>query len=155
MVHFYDISTQLLLAVRPDPVTCNFPNPLPHLSIDLNAVLTDAAVAPRIVQLSDLPVAIHSVHFASESLEVVVTLSTGDLFVFRLKSGEHDPASYRQSQNPDCLYLEHLTLGRGYRYSPYVMFSPSKGSITACANNDIGECLFLDTSILTRCSVAS
>ncbi|KAF9041832.1 hypothetical protein BDZ89DRAFT_1060198 [Hymenopellis radicata] len=137
-VHFYDMSTQLLLTVRPDPVDFDFPNPLPHLTIDLNLLVYDPAVAERIVPRSDLPVAIHSVHFASESLEVVVTLSTGDLFVFRLYSGQHDPGAYRKSTNPEFVYLDHLTLGRGYRYSPFVMFSPAKGSITACANCDVG-----------------
>ncbi|KAK0246422.1 WD40 containing snare-dependent exocytosis protein [Armillaria nabsnona] len=137
-VRFYDMSVQLLIAIRPDPVKYDFPTPLPHLTIDLSLLLLDPLVSMQISTTTTAPLSIQSVLFSSESLESAIVLSAGNVLVLRLQHGQHDVPLYRECEDRELTCLEHLGVSAGYKYAPYFILSPSKGSVTACAISDIG-----------------
>ncbi len=133
------MSVQLLIAIRPDPVQYDFPTPLPRLTIDLSLLLLDPLVSMQISTTTAIPLSIQSVLFSSESLESAIVLSTGNVLVFRLQDGQHDVPLYRECEDRELTCLEHLGVSAGYKYAPYFILSPSKGSVTACAISDIGK----------------
>ncbi|KAK0500667.1 WD40 containing snare-dependent exocytosis protein [Armillaria luteobubalina] len=137
-VRFYDMSVQLLIATRPDPVQYDFPTPLPHLTVDLSLLLLDPLISMQISTTTTAPLSIQSVLFASESLESAIVLSTGNVLVFRLRDGPHNVPPYRECEDRELTCLEHLGVSASYKYAPYVILSPSKGPATACAISDIG-----------------
>ncbi|KIY73582.1 hypothetical protein CYLTODRAFT_365694 [Cylindrobasidium torrendii FP15055 ss-10] len=137
-IRFYDASTQLLLPVHPEPIDCDFPDPLAHLTIDVTAALSDPSVASRVLPTSSIPVGIHSVHFASESLDVAVVLTTGDLLFYRLSQDQRRLNIQRDLDDNAYVSLEHLNFTPSSRYIPACLFSPVQGQVTAFALSDIG-----------------
>ncbi|KAG7452249.1 WD40 containing snare-dependent exocytosis protein [Guyanagaster necrorhizus] len=137
-VRFYDISVQLLVAARPHPVQYDFPTPLPHLTMDLSFLVLDPWVFKQISTTTTAPLSIQSVLFSSESLESAVVMSTGNVLVFRLKDEQDNLPPYRECEDRELTYLEHLGVSTGYKYAPYIILSPTKGPTTACAISDIG-----------------
>ncbi|KAG8950414.1 hypothetical protein FRC04_007429 [Tulasnella sp. 424] len=84
-VRFYDISTQLLLST--EPLHFEFPQVLPHLTLELARFLP-------LLPSTDI-IEIKSVHLASISTECAVVLNTGDVILWRLR----EPGSPGQIYN--------------------------------------------------------
>lgn len=84
-VRFYDISTQLLLST--EPLKFEFPQVLPHLTLELARFLP-------LLPSTDI-IEIKSVHLASISTECAVVLNTGDVILWRLR----EPGSPGQIYN--------------------------------------------------------
>ncbi|KAK0466348.1 WD40 containing snare-dependent exocytosis protein [Desarmillaria tabescens] len=137
-IRFYDMSVQLLIAVRPDPIQYDFPTPLPHLTMNLSLLLLDPLVSKQISTTTAAPLSIQSILFSSESLEPAIVLSTGNVLVFRLQDGQRNAPPYRECEDRELTCLEHLSISAGYKYAPYAILSPNKGPVTACAISDIG-----------------
>ncbi|GAA5939650.1 uncharacterized protein JCM15063_005244 [Sporobolomyces koalae] len=96
-VRFWDASSHLLWGYKATPeseprIGLEYPRPLKHLDVDLKAALSDQ----RVIELEsailsrDRPweLEIDQVSFAEETLELAVSLSTGDLVVLRWAYGE-------------------------------------------------------------------
>lgn len=143
----WDSSALLLHKFRPNPIDCEFPNPLPDLTIDVNIVLTAASVAPKI---RDQNPNIQFVEMAPESLECAVVLSTGMVIVYQLSSlSDHLPPS-EESSDPELLSLKHLA-SIDSKFSPYFVLSPSRGKVSACALADIGkQCPRTDNELCSK-----
>ncbi|KAF9074911.1 WD40 containing snare-dependent exocytosis protein [Rhodocollybia butyracea] len=133
-VRMWDSSALLLHKFRPNPIDCEFPNPLSHLSIDVNAVLTAASVAPK---MQDQNPTIQFVEMASESLECAVVLSTGMVVVYQLSSSPNHLPPSEELPDPELLSLKHLA-SMDSKFSLYVALSPSTSKVSACALADIG-----------------
>ncbi|GAA5906729.1 hypothetical protein JCM8208_006372 [Rhodotorula glutinis] len=98
-VRFSDISTPLLWGRKPAVegaearIEHEFPRPLRHLDVDLKATLSDPRAsemaAARLLKERPWELEIDKVSFGEENLEVAVSLSTGDLLVYRFAYGEH------------------------------------------------------------------
>ncbi|GAA5990640.1 hypothetical protein JCM5350_001338 [Sporobolomyces pararoseus] len=97
VVRFWDVSSHLLWGYKSTPesepkINLEYPRPLKHLDVDLRAALTD----PRALELNSARLArdrpweleLDKVSFAEETLELAVSLSTGDILVFKWGYGE-------------------------------------------------------------------
>lgn len=137
-IRFYDISAQLLDGLKPTPIKNNFPNSLPPLTIDLKLLFMDPFVSRRTSPTILDCARIDSVSLAQESQDVVVTLQTGQVVVYRLSSHQMAKSS-RGVSNELLLLLEHVPVQPGDRFSPYFMLTPGAGRVEACAISDLGE----------------
>ncbi|KIK70617.1 hypothetical protein GYMLUDRAFT_32661 [Collybiopsis luxurians FD-317 M1] len=134
-VQIWDASAQLLHKFKPEPLDCDFPKPLPNLSIEINTVLTAASVAPKV--LSQNP-SIQFVNLASESLECAIVLSTGMVIVYRLAPPASDLSSQEELADLELISLKHLSPSSDSRFTPFLALFPDKGQVSACALADIG-----------------
>lgn len=91
-VRFSDVSTSVLWGVKPDPeaepfVQQDFPRPLPHLTVDVRSALRDPRsrnlAAAHLLRERPWELEIDQVSLAGETLELAITLSTGDILVYR------------------------------------------------------------------------
>ncbi|GAA6005260.1 hypothetical protein JCM11491_002638 [Sporobolomyces phaffii] len=97
VVRFWDVSSHLLWGYKPSPesdpkINLEYPRPLKHLDVDLRAALSDSRAlelsAARLARDRPWELELDKVSFAEETLELAVSLSTGDLVVFRWGYGE-------------------------------------------------------------------
>jgi syntaxin-binding protein 5 len=132
-VQFYDVSPQLLVGIRPQPIVDDFPKLLPRLTIDMNLWLSDPAMLETRADLKAGFIA--DVQFAAESLECCVVLSNGYTFLFRLTSISNNLLKSDDKE----LILFHPMGDTEITYSPFFcLAAPARGSVTASALNDIG-----------------
>ncbi|GAA5909875.1 hypothetical protein JCM6882_002039 [Rhodosporidiobolus microsporus] len=98
-VRFSDVSTHLLWGRKPDDspssaarIEREFPRPLRHLDVDLKAALADPRAseleAARLWRERPWELELDKVEYAEDQGEVAVSLSTGDVVIFRLAYGE-------------------------------------------------------------------
>ena len=83
-----------------------YPNRLLDLTIDVNAAIGDVAVVERLAPSASAEAVITSVRVASDTLEVLVVLSTGHLLLFRHRQPV-TLASPMPSLDPEIIMLEH------------------------------------------------
>ncbi|KAF9502306.1 hypothetical protein BDN71DRAFT_1437870 [Pleurotus eryngii] len=138
-VQFENFSSQLLMGTQTGGcVEHDFPESLPHLKINLNTVIVDPAVASRSKFAS--PPRIDSIYLTSESLECLVTLHSGELFVYKPKPDEFEfeKPLLREAKDEEIVILSHISTGTSAKYAPNFMLSPGRGLLTAYAICDIG-----------------
>ncbi|KAL0951628.1 hypothetical protein HGRIS_008309 [Hohenbuehelia grisea] len=135
-VKFDDISAQLLIGSEETPLSADFPDALPHLTIDLGPVVLDPAVTAKLSTAGNHR--IESVQLAPESLECIVGLQSGELLIYRPKAESHQLALFRQAADEDVVILSHVPTPEHVKYHPYLMLAPRKGPFTAYAICDIG-----------------
>ncbi|KAG5638396.1 hypothetical protein H0H81_000292, partial [Sphagnurus paluster] len=128
-IQFSDISAQLLVGLPLTPIKNNFPNPLLDLTIDLKPVLMDTIVTERTCGLIVDKARIESVYFATESLETIVVMHSGEVILYRL-SGPRPVTPKIDVLDKELLTLGHIPSYRGF--SPYVMLAPGQGPSEAC-----------------------
>ncbi|GAA5823542.1 hypothetical protein JCM5353_006298 [Sporobolomyces roseus] len=97
VVRFWDVSSHLLWGYKPTPesepkINLEYPRPLKHLDVDLKAALSDSRALDmnpaRLARDRPWELELDKVSFAEETLELAVSLSTGDVVVFRWGYGE-------------------------------------------------------------------
>ncbi|GAA5852720.1 hypothetical protein JCM8547_002602 [Rhodosporidiobolus lusitaniae] len=97
VVRFWDVSNHLLWGGKADELSepqigLEFPRPLRHLDVDVKAALRDGRAgelaAAKLFRERPWELELDKVAFGEESSEVAVTLSTGDVLVFRFSYGE-------------------------------------------------------------------
>ncbi|KAG6873217.1 hypothetical protein C0995_001571 [Termitomyces sp. Mi166 len=133
-VCFEDLSAQLLTAQRPAPLQTDFPNMFFDLTLDLRPVLLDPFVDTRTSPTLMEHTRISSVYFATEALETIVVLTTGEVIQYQL-SGPRKPMTHRDARDKELIILGHIPSHRGF--SPHLMLSPELGPAEACAVSDI------------------
>ncbi|GAA6002391.1 uncharacterized protein JCM10292_006635 [Rhodotorula paludigena] len=96
-VRFHDVSNQVLWGRKCDEVAeprieHEFPRPLRHLDVDVKSALADSRAgelqAARLWRERPWELEIDKVSVGEENLEVAVSLSTGDVLVWRFAYGE-------------------------------------------------------------------
>ncbi|WVO13704.1 hypothetical protein L204_101325 [Cryptococcus depauperatus] len=165
-VRFWDISSHIL--ILPTPLRFEYPNPLPHLTIDVADYLIhpDLAHLPlaRLYFNDRSKVCIKSVHLAREALECVITFGTGEVIVtkFRKAISPKDTDECRDSDDPgekeeyveqersyslqqrqenrveEVLEIGHLAKTRTDGFKPVVIFTMKQGEPICCEVSDIG-----------------
>ncbi|KAF9270713.1 hypothetical protein L218DRAFT_1013731 [Marasmius fiardii PR-910] len=133
-MQMWDISSSLLTNARPNPLDYEFPNPLPRLTMDLKLVLTDARVAPALSR-SDRRM-IDIVDFTSELLECAISLSTGEVILYRMRSNYNEGPN--DSPDPELTSLEHLSCLPGFKFRPCLLVNAKKGRVSAVSLADVG-----------------
>jgi hypothetical protein len=92
VVRFWDVSSHLLWGYKATPesepkINLEYPRPLKHLDVDLRAALSDTRAlelnSARLARDRPWELELDQVSFAEETLELAVSLSTGDVLVFR------------------------------------------------------------------------
>jgi hypothetical protein len=124
-VRFHDASPQLLISSSTSPLQKNYPCAIHDLTIDLSCLPLSTAPEVATVQL------------ASESLECVVLLKSGDLVVYQLNTTQVTPPIEIEG-NKEFVLLGNITLQPGMRYHPFLMLPRGNISLTCCALSDIG-----------------
>lgn len=102
-VRFWDASPHIL--ILPTPLRFEFPNPLPHLTINIGNYLKHPHVSH--LPLAQLwlndrsKVRIKSVHLAREALECVITFMTGEVLVTKFQKAKTstDDERYQEIMN--------------------------------------------------------
>ncbi|KAG1757244.1 lethal giant larvae like, C-terminal-domain-containing protein [Suillus lakei] len=115
-VRFHDASPQLLISSSTSPLQKDYPFAIHDLTIDLSCL-----------PLSNAP-EVATVQVASESLECVVLLKSGDLLVYRLNTTQVNPPTEPEG-NKEFVLLDT---------SPFLMLPRGNVSLTCCALSDIG-----------------
>ncbi|KAJ3721812.1 lethal giant larvae like, C-terminal-domain-containing protein [Lentinula raphanica] len=134
-IHLWDVSAQLLHKFKPDPIDCEFPNPLPNLTIDTNLVLTTPSVASKLLTPE---LKIQTVELAPDSLECAVVFSSGLVIIYRLVSPPNT-VPFEDLPDAELVSLKHLSPDSSKsKFSPYFALLPTRGQLSACAIADIG-----------------
>ncbi|KAJ7040330.1 WD40 containing snare-dependent exocytosis protein [Mycena alexandri] len=134
-VQFHDISAQLLIT-SDAPIANHFPKSLPGLTIDLGTLLTDASVIKKTSPTMNHAV-LQSAYLARQSLECVIQLASGEIIVYRLKTGSENPPRSPEVQDDEIVLLDHVFTSEGSRFAPYFLLTTGK-PVSACAISDIG-----------------
>jgi syntaxin-binding protein 5 len=120
----------------------DFPSPLPALTIELMSVLADASVATRLPTNFFEISRISSVRLAAESLECMITLTTGEVVVYKLTSGQDTKTRpYREAEDKELIVLEHIPRLNTTRFNPYLILASDRGPAVACDLCDVGGSL--------------
>jgi syntaxin-binding protein 5 len=143
-IRFQDISSRLL---SPSPLRFEYPQPLPHLTIDLSHLLSD----PSIRSLLDTTYQVQSVHFAHESLECAILLRSGIVVIYKFgeSSEEADDRAFavhapeEKGEKEEIVPLRHLANWNRDGFKPVCLVNLSAGAASSCAMSDIGGSLFL------------
>ncbi|KAK1234875.1 Lethal(2) giant larvae sro7 [Marasmius sp. AFHP31] len=133
-IQMSDLSSSLLSKARPDPIEYEFPNPLPRLTVDLNIVLTDARVAPKLARSENRMIDI--VDFAPESLEYAITLSSGEVVLYRMRSNDQDHSE--DLHDPELVSLAHLSGVGDSKFAPYLLVDAKRGGVASISLADAG-----------------
>lgn len=138
-IKFQGLDANLLISAD-TPIKSNFPRPLPDLTIDVMSLLGDPAVSKRFTPEYLATAQVDRVQLASESLECVVTLASGEVIVYKLKSSFGDDSShFWETSDTELVCLQHLPSLAGPRYYPALMLDTGRGRVSAVAMSDIGK----------------
>lgn len=131
MIRFDDFSSRLLVAE--DPLESPYPNPLHHLSVDVQFILDEPLVWASMTNATDSKV--QSISFVPESSECYVLFTTGELMVWRI-TGETGgkPLSVSDARMVD---LTPISPNEGL-FSPYFLFNCKEGAATAFSTCEVG-----------------
>ncbi|TYJ56810.1 hypothetical protein B9479_002420 [Cryptococcus floricola] len=125
-VRFWDVSPHIL--ILPTPLRFEYPNPLPHLTINIGDWLKHPDVAH--LPLAQLwyndrsKVQIKSVHLAREALECVITFTTGELLVTKFQKASLPLNPSDDGYEPDFEYRRSYEGGEGYNEEERGYFPP-------------------------------
>jgi syntaxin-binding protein 5 len=79
---------------------------------------------------------IDDVQLATESLEVALVLSGGEVLLYRMT--DHQGAVGRELPDKQLVSLEHVPVAEGLRFKPYFLIK-AEAPVTAFSISDIGE----------------
>ncbi|PVF93806.1 hypothetical protein CPB86DRAFT_84106 [Serendipita vermifera] len=131
IIRFDDISQKNLMLE--DPLTLPYPNPLFYLSIDLKSLLDDPFLWASLNSAEGIKA--DKIAFLSTTLEVLVTLSTGEIIVWKHLSHPRDSSSYPSSASlVDLSSLED----RNSHFKPQFLFNCKEGPLRCFSACDAG-----------------
>jgi hypothetical protein len=135
-VKIQDMDPQLLVGSPEEPLASSFPRLASDLIIDLLEVLADSAVAAHFPPSMLQGVDIASVQLSSQTLDVVVALTTGEVILYQLDSSAGD---YWDSQDGEIVCVQHVSGHPERRFHPSLMLKSLHGAVTSFAISDIGS----------------
>lgn len=105
------------------------------------SLLADPAVSKNFAPEYLIKAHIAHVQIASESLECVVALESGEAVVYKLRSAFNDDEASRYWETPhaELVCLQHLSSLASPKYYPSLMLNTGRGRVTAMAMSDIGK----------------
>ncbi|TDL26364.1 hypothetical protein BD410DRAFT_836264 [Rickenella mellea] len=135
-VRFQDMSPQRLICLDELPLTTSWPTPLPLLTINVNALISEPSIASHHHPISPRNTEIQSAKLSAESQTCSVVFKSGHILVYRVP-GEAQQMSVEAYPDDE----ELVTLGRvptKGRFQPVLMIDNSHGSVTICEVSDLG-----------------
>ncbi|KAJ9102613.1 hypothetical protein QFC19_004722 [Naganishia cerealis] len=162
-VRFWDISPHLL--VLPTPLRFEYPAPLPHLTISIPNILRHPSLShhplAQLYRSDPSKVRITGVELAKQSLEVAITMQTGEVLMYKfgeanarlainLPSQAHEEQSYfpttpqgghaetRAEHVEELTSTAHLANWKADGFKPVTMLTTRRGHVVETALCDIG-----------------
>ena len=135
-IRFLDISVQLLITSSSSPFTSAFPRAFPDLHIDVLALIGSPEIATHGLASSAGQTRIDDIQLATESLEVALVLSGGEVVLYRMI--DRQGAVARELLDKQLVSLEHVPVAEGLRFKPYFMIK-AETPVTAFSISDVGE----------------
>ena len=151
---FWDVSPHIL--VLPSPLRFEYPSPLSHLSISVQNVLQHPTLShtplARFYKKSPDLVTITSVALSTDSLECLIAMSTGEVFVYKFEeaSSSSKPKVTEDYFNAgtdgvaqtqpveEIISLRHLANHSADGFKPVMLLSAGRGPVVDMAVCDIG-----------------
>lgn len=135
-IRFLDVSVQLLIPSSSSPFTSAFPRALPDLSIDVLALIGSPEIATHGLASCVGQARIDDIQFATESLEVALVLSGGEVLLYRMI--DRQGTVERELLDKQLVSLDHVPVAEGLRFKPYFMIK-AEAPATAFSISDVGE----------------
>ena len=126
---------QLLIPSSSSPFTSAFPCALPGLSIDVLALIGSPEVATHGLASFAGQGRVDDVQLATESLEVALVLSGGEVLLYRMT--DHQGTVSRELLDKQLVSLEHVPVAEGLRFKPYFLIK-AEAPVTAFSISDVG-----------------
>lgn len=141
-IRFYDLSEQLLNASS--PLRFEYPQPIPYLTIDVGQLLRNSTLS-SIFAHEKTAISIQSIHFSGESLECLVTLSSGAVLVYYFAEGGLKPAADSldalidlETSDDSLIPLSDLANWGADSFRPVCILDTSRGLVTQVAVSEVG-----------------
>ncbi|KAH9081593.1 lethal giant larvae like, C-terminal-domain-containing protein [Lactarius deliciosus] len=134
-IRFLDVSVQLLIPSSSSPFTSAFPRALPGLSIDVLAIIGSPEIVAHGLANTAGQARIDDVQLATESLEVALVLSGGEVLLYRMT--DRQGAVAKELLDKKLVSLEHVPVAEGLRFKPYFLIN-AEGPVTAFSISDVG-----------------
>jgi hypothetical protein len=147
-IRFQDLDARLLASPEETALETPFPRALDHLTIDISAIISDSALTNHLPPLVSLTgsAQISHVELARDSLDCVVSLSSGEVFVFKLPSSlDRETFSNKPEASEELITLDDNILSNMSRYRPLLLVNAQRGPVSALSISDIGMtefCIF-------------
>jgi hypothetical protein len=141
-VRFFDLSSTLLTPPENKPLKNAWPKPITPLTIRLVDILRSATFAERLTTDLD-QFSIQSVQVATEAVEVAISVSSGEVFIFNTatRKSTDTPSSPKQVTDKEIVLMDHILSPRQNRLKPFFMLCPpvQSGQVQTLALSDIGN----------------
>ncbi|KAH9044417.1 lethal giant larvae like, C-terminal-domain-containing protein [Lactarius pseudohatsudake] len=134
-IRFLDVSVQLLIPSSSSPFTSAFPRALPGLSIDVLAIIGSPEIVAHGLASTAGQARIDDVQLATESLEVALVLSGGEVLLYKMT--DRQGAVARELLDKQLVSLEHVPVAEDLRFKPYFLIK-AEGPVTAFSISDVG-----------------
>ncbi|KAF8215929.1 lethal giant larvae like, C-terminal-domain-containing protein, partial [Mycena galopus ATCC 62051] len=108
----------------------SLPKSLPGLTIDLQALLTEAAVVTKTSPSFLEHAAVQTAYLARQSLECAVQLVSGE-------PESPQPHQFKQAEDDELVVLQHVLTPEDSRFAPYFLLTTGN-PVSACAISDVG-----------------
>jgi syntaxin-binding protein 5 len=143
-VWFSDMSPQLLTSSS--PLRFEYPQPLPHLTIDIGSILREPTLGSIFSRALGV-ITIQSLHLAADSLECLIVLNVGVVLVFCFveEGGKRGPGIFGDISldldGPQNIVVPLSDLGQGLHdaFQPVCLIDARRGRITRLATSDVGK----------------
>jgi hypothetical protein len=134
-IRFQDLDPQLLTSSPEEPLSSSFPQLVDELTIDILELLADSTVSMHFPPPLLQSIEVVTVHLSSQTLDAVITLSSGAAILYRLDAV---PAMYRDEVDNEIICLENVTTSSERRFHPTLMVLTQHGGVSTLAISDIG-----------------
>lgn len=139
-IRFFDFSSQLLLpnAAVNSLLDHDWPEAVPGFTIQLHDIFHDARTSELLMTTSK-NAAIDSANFASQAMELALTLKSGEVLVYQSLENRSNASLADIAVGGNITLLDHIPPQPGSRLAPYFLLVADKGPISTCALSDIGK----------------
>lgn len=169
LFRFWDISPHLL--VLPTPLRFEYPAPLPHLTISISNILRHPSLAhtplAQLYRSDPSKVRIMGVELSKQSLEVAITMQTGEVLVYKFGEanarlamnapplqGAEDQSYFPTTPQvnrteskvehvEELISTAHLANWKADGFKPVTVLTTRRGQVIETALSDIGASSFL------------
>lgn len=158
-VRFWDISPHIL--TLPAPLRFEYPAPLPHLTISVSHILSHPSLVDlplaKLYKTKPEMVRITGVEMSRTSLECLVRMASGEVFVYKFAegkaaaAGDRDPTeNYFNQQSPtenhfpsqghfdEITRLGHLASTQADGFKPIMVLTTQQGAVLQTSLSEIG-----------------
>lgn len=139
-VRFFDLSSTLLISPENEPLKHAWPEPITPLTIRLTEILRNSSIVERLSTDPD-EVSIQFVQAATETLELAISLNSGEVLIYHNASRKsiNNPSSPKQAPDRDIILIDHIAPPSPNRLKPFFMLCAGQSQVQTFALSDIGN----------------